>query len=67
MQQLLSIEFGSMATGTEESGSTNVNVVTTSTNWNVRASDATTTTKGYLYKTWTRVKLTNALKIREGC
>ena len=58
-----SIEFGSMAAGTEESGNSNINVVTTSTNWNVRASDERTTTKGHLYKAGTPdVPLTNALR-----
>jgi hypothetical protein len=58
-----SIEFGSMAAGTEESGSTTINVVTTSTSWNVRASDERTTTKGFLYKSGTPdVPLTNALR-----
>ena len=56
-----SIEFGSMVAGTEESGSTNINVVTTSTSWNVKASDERTATKGFMYKP-TDIKLTNALR-----
>jgi hypothetical protein len=54
------IDFSAMQNGTPETGSTNVNVVTTSTSWNVKVSDANSATKGYLYKTGP-VKLTYPL------
>jgi len=56
------IDFGTMASGVDETGQTTVTVVTTSTNWAVTASDARTATKGYMYKTGD-VKLTTPFQL----
>jgi len=56
------IDFGSMAAGVDETGTTTVTIATTSTNWAVSASDSRSATKGYMYKTGD-VKLTNPFQL----